>query len=294
MGLRFIAALLAFTSFASADDPVINSEGFKSRVVAASDGVRLHYLEAGSGPAILFVPGWTGAAEFWAPQMRLLSASHRVVALDPRSQGDSEKSGEGNYTERRARDIHEIIGRLNLAPVVLVAWSRAVIESMSLVEQFGSTDIRAMVLVDGTVVRELTPESARRFHTEAREMLMDRKRYVSKQVPAMFSRPHSQDLYDSIGKANLKTPTSVAVALQADGLERDCRPALKKLERPAMFVNRSGPGAVALAATVSKELPSARLEVMEGVGHALFLDDTERFNFLLQDFLRSISKTPSR
>ena len=61
-----------------------------------------------------------------------------------------------------------------------------------------------------------------------------------------------------------------------------------------MFVNRSGPGAVALAATVSKELPSARLEVMEGVGHALFLDDAERFNFLFQDFLRSISKTPSR
>ena len=294
MHLRFIAALLAFTSFASADDPVINRDGFKSRVVTASDGVRLHYLESGNGPAILFVPGWTGAAEFWAPQMRLLSASYRVVALDPRSQGDSEKTDEGNYTERRARDIHDIIGRLNLAPVVLVAWSRAVPESMSLVEQFGSTDIRAMVLVDGTLVRELTPESARRFHAEAREMLIDRKKYVSKQVPTMFSKPHSQDLYDSIGKANLKTPTSIAVALQADGLERDCRPALKKLDRPLMFVNRSGPGAVALAATVSKELPSARLEVMEGVGHALFLDDTERFNSMLQDFLRLISKTPSR
>ena len=132
MHLRFIAALLAFTSFASADDPVINRDGFKSRVVTASDGVRLHYLESGNGPAILFVPGWTGAAEFWAPQMRLLSASYRVVALDPRSQGDSEKTDEGNYTERRARDIHDIIGRLNLAPVVLVAWSRAVPESMSL------------------------------------------------------------------------------------------------------------------------------------------------------------------
>ena len=294
MRLRFIAALLALTGFTIAADPVIKNEGFKSRVIAASDGVRLHYLEAGSGPAILFVPGWTGAAEFWTPQMRLLSASYRVVALDPRSQGDSEKTEQGNYTERRARDIHEIIGKLNLGPVVLVAWSRAVIEAMSLVEQFGTNDIRAMVLVDGTLVRELTPESARRLHSEAREMLMDRKKYVSKQVPAMFGKPHSQDLYDSIGKANLKTPTSVAIALQADSAERDCRPAAKKLDRPAMFVNRSGPGAVALAAILRKELPSARLEVMEGVGHALFLDDAERFNFLLQDFLRSISKTPSR
>lgn len=294
MYLRFIAALLAFTSLASAGDPAINSEGFKNGVVTASDGVRLHYLESGNGPAILFVPGWTGTAEFWAPQMRLLSASYRVVALDPRSQGDSEKTDEGNYTERRARDIHEVVGRLNLSPVVLVAWSRAVPESMSLIEQFGSAKIRAMVLVDGTLVRELTPESARRFHNETRAMLIDRKKYVSKQVPGMFSRPHSQDLYDSIGKANLKTPTSIAVALQADGLERDSRPALKQLDKPAMFVNRSGPAAVALAATVRKELPSARIEVMEGVGHTLFLDDSERFNSILQDFLRSISKAPSR
>ena len=294
MPLRFIAALLTFTCLASAADPAISSNGFKNGVATTSDGVRLHYLESGNGPAMLFVPGWTGAAEFWAPQMRLFSVSYRVIALDPRSQGDSEKTNEGNYTERRARDIHEIIERLNLAPVVLVAWSRGVPESMSLVEQFGTTGIRAMVLVDGTLVREITPENTRRFHAEIRAILADRKKYTSEQVPGMFSKPHSQDLYDRIGKANLKTPTSIAVALQADSLERDCRPALKKLDKPAMFVNRAGPGAVALAAIVSKELPSARLEVMEDVGHALFLDDTDRFNAILEDFMRSISTTPRK
>ncbi len=52
-----------------------------------SDSVRLHYLSGGrgSGPAIVFVPGWTLPADIWEPQLRYFARSTRVVALDPRS-----------------------------------------------------------------------------------------------------------------------------------------------------------------------------------------------------------------
>jgi non-heme chloroperoxidase len=36
-----------------------------SRFVTTDDGVRLHYLEAGSGPDLLFLSGWTITAELW-------------------------------------------------------------------------------------------------------------------------------------------------------------------------------------------------------------------------------------
>ena len=57
---------------------------FKSAHFVTSDGVRLHYLDAGSGPPLVFVPGWTMPAWIWEPQLSHFSASHRVVALDPR------------------------------------------------------------------------------------------------------------------------------------------------------------------------------------------------------------------
>ena len=75
------ALLLASVSGASA-----NPEA-KSGYFATSDGVQLHYLEAGSGPAIVFVPGWMNPAWIWEPQLRYFSKKYRVVALDPRSQG---------------------------------------------------------------------------------------------------------------------------------------------------------------------------------------------------------------
>lgn len=274
-----------------ASDARIDSIGFRSGFTRTSDGVKLHYLETGKGPAILFLPGWTGAAEFWAPQMRLLSDRWRVVSLDPRSQGDSEKAQEGNYTERRARDVHEVIEALGLGPVVLVAWSRGVVESLSLVEQFGTSLLRALVLVDGTLVRTPSAAAIRQFQQQASAMLRDRKKFVSEQVPGMFQRPHGKDLFARIGAANLKTPTPIAVALQADNLDRDSRPALKRLDRPVLFINRSGPGADALAAILRQQLPSSRLEIMENVGHAVFLDDPGRFNEILTGFLEAIANS---
>ena len=62
-----------------------------------------------------------------------------MVAIDPRSQGDSEKTFDGNYTESRAHDIRDVITSLNLAPVVIVAWSRAVTETSSYIEQLAPT-----------------------------------------------------------------------------------------------------------------------------------------------------------
>ena len=100
--------------------------------IETTDRVRIHYLEAGRGPALLFIPGFTGAAEFWEPQIRAFSTSHRVIAMDPRSQGDSEKTYDGNFTERRAQDIRDVINRLDLAPVIIVAWSRGGVGNLEL------------------------------------------------------------------------------------------------------------------------------------------------------------------
>ena len=63
----------------------------QSRFFVTSDGVRLHYLEAGPrrGHTIVFVPGWTMPAWIWQPQIARFLARYHVVAFDPRGQGDS-------------------------------------------------------------------------------------------------------------------------------------------------------------------------------------------------------------
>lgn len=106
-----ISVVLLAVSAARGAPPV--KDGF----VTTSDGVGLHYLESGSGPSILFVPGWTMPAEIWEPQMRHFWARYRVVAMDPRSQGASDRPTEGHYPSFE-------IGLLRLRPLgeESIAW----------------------------------------------------------------------------------------------------------------------------------------------------------------------------
>ena len=96
-------------------------------------------------------------------------------------------------------------------------------------------------------------------------------------------------LYQRIISANLKTPTAVAVALQADAIQFDYRAGLKKLNRPLMFASQ-GDTPSAQAKIVLAEVPAARVEAFPSSGHALFLDDPERFNRVLGDFIGSLPK----
>jgi len=63
----------------------------KSDFFTTSDGVKIHYVEAGSGRAVVFIPGWTMPAWIWQKQIDEFSKKYHVVVVDPRSQGESDK-----------------------------------------------------------------------------------------------------------------------------------------------------------------------------------------------------------
>jgi len=62
------------------------------------DGVKLHYEEAGAGdPPFVFVHGWCCNHTYFAPQFDHFAKNHRVVAVDLRGHGASDKP-EQDYT----------------------------------------------------------------------------------------------------------------------------------------------------------------------------------------------------
>jgi non-heme chloroperoxidase len=136
MSLFIIPLLLVQTAVAVS--PEVKGGFFRT-----TDGVRLHYLEAGRGPGILFEPGWIMPAWIWEAQPRNFAEHYHVVALDLRSQGDSDKRSDHNYPERRAQDINELVSHLKLSPVVLVGWSLGGNELLTCAEQFAASQVRA-------------------------------------------------------------------------------------------------------------------------------------------------------
>jgi hypothetical protein len=52
----------------------------KSAFFKTSDGISIHYLEAGSGKPVVFIPGWTMPAWIWQKQIDEFSKKYHVIA----------------------------------------------------------------------------------------------------------------------------------------------------------------------------------------------------------------------
>jgi len=79
------------------------------------EGVRLHFVEGGSGTPILLLPGWPQSWYAWRYVMPLLAkAGRRVIALDPRGMGDSDRPASGYEMRTVAAELHDFVEALRL------------------------------------------------------------------------------------------------------------------------------------------------------------------------------------
>ncbi len=90
----------------------------------AAAGHRWQYLEAGSGPTVVLVHGFTGAKEHWLPLMARLSARFHLIAPDLPGWNASERQPGVDYgVVAQAERLQAFIAALGSEPVILVGHS---------------------------------------------------------------------------------------------------------------------------------------------------------------------------
>ncbi|HUB14044.1 MAG TPA: alpha/beta hydrolase [Acetobacteraceae bacterium] len=255
-----------------------------SRWFETSDGVRLHYLEAGPPGAhiLVFIPGWTMPAWIWAPQIAAFSRRYHVIAFDPRGQGDSATPTWGYDQNRRGQDIAELIARLAPQPVVVVGWSLGVLDTLAYVHTHGDRRLAGLVLVDNSVGEEPAPVwvPSRPHPLPAASHAEAMRRFVQ----AMFHHPQPAAYLQRLTEATLHTPEAACRELLSYPVPRTYwRDAIYATAKPVLYVVR--PGFAAQAENLQRNRPDTETAVFADAGHALFIDDAVRFNQLVARFL---------
>jgi non-heme chloroperoxidase len=266
------------------------------RWFTSSDGVRLHYLEAGASkpgqPTLVFVPGWTMPAWIWSLQIEYFARENRVLALDPRGQGRSTIAATGYNYRRRAADIAELLTAARCADVVLVGWSLAVLECLQYLHDAAATSapspVRALVLVDNSVGEGDPPSGPSNFTSRLRSK---RRETVTAFVKAMFKREQPQTWLDQLTEAALRMPAASSIQLLNQGTPREFwRETLYALELPVMYAYT--PRLARQGELVKANKPAVETLLFEGAGHALFVDDATVFNTTLQAFITRTRALP--
>jgi microsomal epoxide hydrolase len=297
--LSFLAGLLlaALPTLALAATP---SAPQHDRFMLTSDGVRLHMLESGPVTAhtIVFVPGWTMPGWIWEDQIRAFSRHYHVVAFDPRGQGESDVPRTGYEPTRRGEDIADLLAGFQGVPVLVVAWSLGVLDTLAYVHTHGDSLIAGLVLVDNSVGEEPAPLPTPQLvaHRPAVPHLraplrpplrpLSHEQAMRRFVVSMFHEPQSQRWLNRLVQASLHTPQFASIALLHYPLPRTYwRDALYSTTRPVLYVVR--PVWQAQALNLELHRPGTQIAIFPHAGHALFVDESARFNTLLDGFIHS-------
>jgi pimeloyl-ACP methyl ester carboxylesterase len=279
-----VAGLLSFAATAAP----------RSEFIEVAPKVQLHLLEGGkaSGHATLvLIPGWTLTSSIWSHQIENFGRDRRVIAIDPRSQGDSTKTGEGDTPEQRARDYHVLLNSVHAGTVVLVGWSQGVQDVAAYIDQFGTAGIDAVILVDSTISKgaanlpNILPFAVQQLRLLS--LLSDSPRdYAEGMMRAIIAKPLSDDDLNHLVSEALKTPPATAEAmLIADLFGKDRTGAMGKFTVPTLVIASERSAELAQQIDLAKQLPNARIVVVAQAGHAVFMDQPDRFESVVRDFL---------
>ncbi len=79
---------------------------------AEVNGVKLHYLIAGTGDPVVLLHGYAETGHMWRPLFPGLVANHTVIAPDLRGFGKSSAPDTGYTKKEMAQDIHALVKSL--------------------------------------------------------------------------------------------------------------------------------------------------------------------------------------
>ena len=262
---------------------------WKDLTVQVGD-IKIHYVEAGGGDrTVVFVPGWTMTAEVWREQIPYFaSRGFRVLAIDPRSHGQTTRTEEGNTYQQQAADLNAFIRTLKIRRPILVGWSAGVLVLLEYVSSSEAEQPERLVLVDGGVLglKEadypggMTMQQARSVVLSLQE---DRAKATEQLVQGWFKARQPQLLITEMIQASMKVPTGTVVSLMMDIFTGDRRTLLPRVKVPTLIVMAESNRL--LGEYLQSKIGGSKLEVIAEAGHAVFLEKPQAFNQVLESFL---------
>jgi len=145
---RLCVTFLAFLSISlSRAVPAVAAESPINSRTAVVDGMKLHYLTAGHGPAVILLHGYTQTSRMWRPIIPLLAEKFTVIAPDLPGIGDSEIPTTGLNMKTAAIRIHGLAKSLGVERARVVGHDIGLMVAYAYAAQFPA-EVEKLVVMD--------------------------------------------------------------------------------------------------------------------------------------------------
>lgn len=267
--------------------------------VALEDGVGYEVRDDGEGLPILFLHGFAGTGETWGPILPVLGSGRRTIVVDLLGHGRSDAPVDParHAVERQAADLAAILGHLDARPADVLGYSFGARIALRLALDHPDAVHRLVLESPSAGIADPAERAARRAADERWVELLERGHLAAfadawEDQPLFASRHRlPRDVRAAVRAQQLASPArGLAASLQGagQGAMEPLHDRLADVAAPALVLagalDRTGRER---AAAVASAMTDARLEVLDGAGHAPHLEAADEFVRLVLAFLPS-------
>jgi pimeloyl-ACP methyl ester carboxylesterase len=120
-------------------------------LTATVNGVKIHYLKAGSGKKpLVLIHGFGETSRMWIPLFDKFRSDFTIIAPDLRGLGDSSRPAAGYETKTAAVDIHELVKSLGYERIDLVGHDIGLMVAYALAAQYPS-EVEKLALLEAPI-----------------------------------------------------------------------------------------------------------------------------------------------
>ena len=233
----------------------------------------------------------------WQAQIEsTLADEFRLIAIDARGHGQSDKPHDvAAYQDGKfwADDVAAVIKQLDVNKPVLVGWSYGGLIMLDYCQRYGCDDISGINFVAAAVRRVTDDNAPPPTIPQARADLLseDLSARISGTrafLRACTAKPVDQDTFETWLAFNILVPRHVRQAMFNRELDFD--PVLDALSVPALVTYCTADALVLphMGEHAMAHIANAKASIYQGIGHAPFFEDSERFNAELGGFVREL------
>lgn len=264
--------------------------------ITASDSTRLYYDEQGEGRPLVMIHGWTFSGKFFYRNVEALAHSARVITVDLRGHGNSEKPDHSYRIARLSADLRDLIEALKLEDVTVLGWSIGCPVIWSYMELFGTAYLRNAIFVQQTPCQFFSSDW--KFgHASCYDQagLADTVRTLTLTPDAFDEKNLSDCLATALEPSEramllaemAKSPAHARAAMMSDHTHHDWRDILPHLALPSLMLIAEKDAVLVPEGPdwVPQNMPNCDSVRFTESSHMVFLDETEKFNRVVTEFL---------
>jgi pimeloyl-ACP methyl ester carboxylesterase len=253
------------------------------------DGVRLHYEEEGAGEPVLLIHGLGSSTRDWFEQVPYLAENHRVVRLDLRGHGRSEKPPGPYSIEQFAREAAVLLRTLNAAPAHVVGLSMGGMVALEMAAHPAADDlVSSLVVINSTTDVRIGSWADAWFYLSRRlaVQVLGMRRVGELIARRLFVKPDQEHLREEFVRRWAANDRAAYLASVDAIVGWSVDERLPRIDIPTLLVSSDHDYTpVASKNRAAARMPNARLAVVEDARHALPVERPDRLNPILGTFL---------